>query len=225
MRAGNEGDAVTGPGRPRLTAQRRRGETPREEILDAASELFTTGGYTSTSTRAIADAVGIRQASLYHHFSTKDDILTVLLNRTVEPALAFAGRLVEPAGLTPPAAPLYALAHFDTAQLIAGRWNLASLYQLPELRDDRFAEFRGKRLHLRRAYVQLTARVLRATDDPRQELPFRLVESVIAMRADEALPEGDVPALIAAAGLRAIGVEPGADVARTAAELTQLRSG
>ena len=53
--------------------------TARDEILDAAGELFTTLGYTGTSTRTIAEAVGIRQASLYHYFKTKDDILCALL--------------------------------------------------------------------------------------------------------------------------------------------------
>lgn len=210
---------MTGPGRPRLTAQRRRGDTPREEILDAASELFTSGGYTGTSTRAIADAVGIRQASLYHHFATKDDILAVLLARTVEPALAFATRLVAPrheGPALPAAARLYALAHFDTAQLIGGRWNLAALYHLPELRAERFADFRGKRRRLRLAYVRTTLDALEAEVDPRQELPFRLVESVIAMRDDGALPAGDVPALIAAAGLRVVGIEPGSAVVAAA---------
>ena len=42
-------------------------------------------GYTGTSTRTIAEAVGIRQASLYHYFKTKDDILCALLSQTVTP--------------------------------------------------------------------------------------------------------------------------------------------
>jgi AcrR family transcriptional regulator len=208
---------VTGPGRPRLTSQRRHGATPREEILDAASELFTRKGFESTSTRAIADAVGIRQASLYHHFATKDDILTVLLSRTVEPTLTVAQALLERS--LPASVRLYALAYYDTAQLIAGKWNLASLYQLPELRDDRFRVFREKRLRLRNLYISATRDALgieSAAGDPREELPFRLVESVIAMRADDALPTGDVPELIAGAGLRAIGLRADPDVAQAA---------
>src|ERR1700710_863124 len=76
-------------GRPRLHVQRRPGTTARDEILDAAGELFTTLGYTGTSTRTIADSVGIRQASLYHYFNTKDDILCALLSQTVAPTLSF----------------------------------------------------------------------------------------------------------------------------------------
>ena len=81
--------SITRAGRPRLTTQRRPGTTARDEILDAAGELFTTLGYTGTSTRTIAEAVGIRQASLYHYFKTKDDILCALLSQTVSPTLSF----------------------------------------------------------------------------------------------------------------------------------------
>lgn len=76
---------MSSPGRPRLVDRRRPGATPADEILDAAAELFTTRGYTATSTRAIADAVGLRQASLYTHFSTKAAILVSLLDTTVVP--------------------------------------------------------------------------------------------------------------------------------------------
>ena len=86
--------SITRAGRPRLTTQRRPGTTARDEILDAAGELFTTLGYTGTSTRTIAEAVDIRQASLYHYFKTKDDILCALLSHTVSPTLSFIPTLM-----------------------------------------------------------------------------------------------------------------------------------
>ena len=48
----------------------------REEILAAAAGLFAERGYAATSTRLIADTVGIRQASLYYHFANKEQILS-----------------------------------------------------------------------------------------------------------------------------------------------------
>ena len=81
-----------GRGRPRLEQSRRPVNTAREEILDAAAELFTSLGYASTSTRRIADAVGVRPASLYHHFATKDDILDALLDRHRRRAVAVGRR-------------------------------------------------------------------------------------------------------------------------------------
>ena len=125
--------STTHTGRPRLRPQRRPGITGRDEILDAASELFTTLGYAGTSTRSIADSVGIRQASLYHYFKTKDDILCALLSQTVTPTLAFIPSLLD---ATPPLSAtehLHALAAFDGDQLLGGTWNLGALYLLPEL--------------------------------------------------------------------------------------------
>ncbi len=40
----------------------------RQQIINAASELFMTQGYTATSVRQIADAVGCTEAALYYHF-------------------------------------------------------------------------------------------------------------------------------------------------------------
>ena len=53
--------------------------TTRERILTEASRLFAERGYDGTSTRQIADAVGIRQPSLFHHFASKQAIMEELL--------------------------------------------------------------------------------------------------------------------------------------------------
>lgn len=50
----------------------------REEILETATELFAVQGYHAVGMRAIADAVGIRSSSLYHHFRAKDDLLAAI---------------------------------------------------------------------------------------------------------------------------------------------------
>lgn len=191
-RCKNEGVTLTGPGRPRARQSTRPGSTAREEILDAAAELFTTQGYATTSTRAIADAVGIRQSSLYHHFATKDDILEELLTRTVAEGLSFARRVASleaPNTAVALAARLHAVALFDGAHLCNGRWNVGILYHLPELRSDRFSAFLSDREELRGLY-----RVLGSTAVPgplwqgdagqHGELAFRLVESLVSLRVD-----------------------------------------
>lgn len=47
----------------------------RAEILAVAADLFAKNGYERTTVREIGDAAGILSGSLYHHFSSKDQIL------------------------------------------------------------------------------------------------------------------------------------------------------
>jgi len=60
------------------------GDTPKGRILRAASHLFVTGGYGSTSVRELAAAVGIQSGSLFHHFVTKHDILESVMVEVIE---------------------------------------------------------------------------------------------------------------------------------------------
>jgi AcrR family transcriptional regulator len=50
----------------------------RDRILLAASQLFAVHGFRGASTRAIAEQVGVRQPSLFKHFSSKRDMLDEL---------------------------------------------------------------------------------------------------------------------------------------------------
>ena len=56
----------------------------KQEILRAALELFSVQGFEATSTAQIADAVGIRKASLYSHFENKQAILDALVQEVLE---------------------------------------------------------------------------------------------------------------------------------------------
>ncbi len=194
-----------GRGRPRLERSRRPGKTAREEILDAAAELFTTLGYANTSTRRIADAVGVRQASLYHHFATKDDILDALLAGTVDEPLRLAGELLEQDG--PATTRLHALVVADVTQLCCGTWNLGALYLLPELRVDRFEQFRLDRTELRERYRRLADAAIVECDGPADaaDLPFRLAEAVINRRSDDGGCPPEQPWTIADGALRTLG--------------------
>lgn len=51
----------------------------KQTILEAALELFSVQGYEATSISQIADAVGIRKASLYSHFGSKQELLEALV--------------------------------------------------------------------------------------------------------------------------------------------------
>ena len=56
----------------------------KEEILDAALELFSVNGYEATSISQIAEAVGIRKASLYSHYANKQEILDSVVEMVLD---------------------------------------------------------------------------------------------------------------------------------------------
>ena len=56
----------------------------RGEILEAALDLFAVNGYEATSISQLADAVGIRKASLYSHFANKQDILDTVVETVLK---------------------------------------------------------------------------------------------------------------------------------------------
>ena len=56
----------------------------REQILEAALDLFAVNGYEATSISQLADAVGIRKASLYSHFANKQDILDTVVETVLK---------------------------------------------------------------------------------------------------------------------------------------------
>lgn len=56
----------------------------KDHILEVALDLFSVKGYEATSISQIADAVGVRKASLYSHFSNKQDILDTLIEQLTE---------------------------------------------------------------------------------------------------------------------------------------------
>lgn len=53
----------------------------RNEILDAADELFAQKGFDGTSTNDILEKVGIARGTLYYHFKSKEEILDSLIER------------------------------------------------------------------------------------------------------------------------------------------------
>jgi AcrR family transcriptional regulator len=59
----------------------------KADILDKAAEAFAQRGFTGTSMREIAMAVGMTQQGLTHHFPTKDVLLEAVLQRRDEIAV------------------------------------------------------------------------------------------------------------------------------------------
>ena len=56
----------------------------RDDILDAAAQVFRQKGFHGSSMADIAETVQLQKASLYHHVSSKQEILLALLDRGLE---------------------------------------------------------------------------------------------------------------------------------------------
>jgi AcrR family transcriptional regulator len=57
--------------------------TTHERLLHEAAALFARRGYSGTSMSDIAKEVGVRKASLYNYYSSKEDLLMALLEQSV----------------------------------------------------------------------------------------------------------------------------------------------
>ncbi|MDT5027863.1 MAG: TetR/AcrR family transcriptional regulator, cholesterol catabolism regulator [Micromonosporaceae bacterium] len=55
------------------------GTVRREVILHAAAKLFAAKGVSASTVREIADAVGMRSGSLYHHFDSKASMVEAII--------------------------------------------------------------------------------------------------------------------------------------------------
>lgn len=56
----------------------------RDDILLAAAQIFSQKGYHAASMQDIADSVNLQKASLYHHVSSKQEILLALLDQALD---------------------------------------------------------------------------------------------------------------------------------------------
>jgi AcrR family transcriptional regulator len=83
-----------------------------DEIIDAAARVFAERGYHGTSTQAIADVLGLRQASLYYYFSSKEAALEAVCLRGTDGFVEAAKAVVKSKGT-----PLAKLARLIAAHL------------------------------------------------------------------------------------------------------------
>lgn len=66
------------------TTPAERASNVRPDIIEAATRIFSERGYHAASMSDIADAVGIRKASLYHHVRKKEDLLFAIHETLVD---------------------------------------------------------------------------------------------------------------------------------------------
>lgn len=94
-------------------------EERRAAILQAAVKLFAERGFRGTTTRALADAVGVTEPVLYEHFKSKRDLYIAIVEAKAQEGMARIDAMLEP----------LAQARDDRALFLAlGKFVLGCLY-------------------------------------------------------------------------------------------------
>lgn len=66
---------------------RRDGDATRERLLQAALELYTSTGYSRTTTPMLAEQAGIAEGTIYRHFKSKEQLLNEAWRRAYRAAM------------------------------------------------------------------------------------------------------------------------------------------
>lgn len=90
----------------------------RRELLDAAWELFSTGGYEGTTVNAIIDRLGVSKGTFYHYFLSKEDVLDAVVERLTR-------EIMEEIGKALAAGPSTAMERLNCFLATSRRWKLA----------------------------------------------------------------------------------------------------
>lgn len=89
-------DRIMVPERP---SKRRSREDRRAEISSIAARLFAEHGYHATGMAELGEAVGLGRGALYHHISSKEELLFEISSRHVEDMVVFGETLLERADI------------------------------------------------------------------------------------------------------------------------------
>jgi AcrR family transcriptional regulator len=77
------------PQAPEESPESRADET-RQRILQAAAQVFAEKGYARATTRALADAAGVNEVTLFRHFGSKQGLFSAIIDAYAGPALTTA---------------------------------------------------------------------------------------------------------------------------------------
>lgn len=108
------------------TVRTRNPEGTKRAVLDAAERLFAARGFEGTSMRDIADASGVSQPLIQHHFGHKDQLYAAVLRRAIDgfvASLPEAARGTDrPVDLRTEIATLFAFARDNSLALRMFQW-------------------------------------------------------------------------------------------------------
>lgn len=107
----------------------------RKELVAIAARLFCNQGYETTTVRMLADAMGIKSGSLFHHFNDKQEILYAVIESGMLHAMEIARHTLLTAKT--PRERLYALARAHLSTLLEDRdAHVVAIYEWRSLTQD-----------------------------------------------------------------------------------------
>ncbi|WP_336640762.1 TetR/AcrR family transcriptional regulator [Microbacterium sp. USHLN272] len=128
----------------------------RRGLLDAAVAVFNESGYDGTSVAALAARLGLSKAALYHHFSSKEEILDTALDEALD---GLEGVLAATDAVRP-GDRLAAVLEGAVGVLVA---HLPSVTLLLRVRGN--SEVERRALERRRAFDQAVTAIVRAAQE------------------------------------------------------------
>ena len=138
-------------------------ETTRQRIISAAMQLFGQAGYSQASTRAIAEAAGVNEVTLFRHFGNKKNLLMACIE--AHNAAGFSATF-ETQLTGDYAQDILCMARLQIEDTVANldilRLLLCESRNVPELREAMLAGSRGNLARLSRYFLrQIEAGVIR----------------------------------------------------------------
>lgn len=134
---------------------REPGAALSERLYSAAAQLFWSKGYASTTTRELADLLGVRPGSIYYHVEKKEDLLYTLCIESLNNIYSAVETAVE--GVEEPVERVRALIGAHVMAMLEDKEKHATmLTELRALGPERQEEV----LRLRDAYEELVRSVI-----------------------------------------------------------------
>src|SRR5690606_5677138 len=93
-------------------------ESRRTLVILTAARLFRENGYERTTVRELAEAVGLKSGSLFHHFRNKEEILVAVMANGIQSVIDAGRELM--AQHAEPATRLAGLFRLHMASLVSG---------------------------------------------------------------------------------------------------------
>ena len=171
-----ENSQATPEGETPARRSRISGEERRRQIIESAATLFSQKGFRGTTTREIAQTVGVSEAMLFKHFATKEELYAAIIE-VKSHAVHALDAVVAAAEREDDAEVLRALAR-EMIERIGGDSTLLRLTLFSALEGHELSEmFFGK--HHKVFYDHLAAYIRTRIEDG----AFRPIDPLLAARA------------------------------------------